>query len=86
MKQVFMRMKKSARVDRQEWTQRESVRLHGSLNYFYGAFPLGFLWPVLLTCLVHSPYLVYLSILPCVHTRLLAKMYSTKEPYGYSLS
>ena len=82
-----MRMKKSVRVDRQEWTQRVAEsRPHGSLNYFYGAFPLGFLWAVILICLVHSPYLVYLRILPCVHMHLLAKMYSPEEPYGYSLS
>ena len=29
----------------------------GSLNYFCGAL-LGFLWPIILICLVHNPYLV----------------------------
>ena len=33
----------------------------GSLNYFYGAL-LGFLWPVILICLVHNPYLVSFRI------------------------
>ena len=32
---------------------------HESLNHFYGAFLLGFLWPVIWTCLVLSPILVY---------------------------
>ena len=46
----------------------------GSLNYFYGAFLLSFLWPIILICLIQSPYLVYLRIRPSVHTHLLAKM------------
>ena len=37
---------------------------HGSLNYFYGTFLPGFLWPVILICLVHCLYLVYLRIYP----------------------
>ena len=32
--------------------------------------------------LVHSPYLAYLRVLPCVCSHLLAKMDSTKEAYG----
>ena len=43
---------------------------HGSLNYFYGTFLPGFLWPVILICLVHCLYLVYLRTLPCVHASL----------------
>ena len=39
---------------------------HGSLNHFYGVFSPDFLWPVVLLCLVLSPYLVYLRVLPCV--------------------
>ena len=31
----------------------------GSLNHLYGAFLPGFLWPVILICVVQSPYLVY---------------------------
>ena len=42
----------------------------GSLNYFCGLFLPGFLWPIILICLVHSSYLVYLRILPCVHASL----------------
>ena len=30
-----------------------------SLNYFHGVFLIDFLWPVVLNCLVYSPYLVY---------------------------
>ena len=56
--------------------------LCGSLNYFYGAFLPGFLWPIILICLVHSPYLVYLRIFPCVHTQLLAKMNFTGRGLG----
>ena len=54
----------------------------GSLNHFYGAFLPGFLWPIILLCLVLSLYLVYLRVFPvcaCVH--LLAKMDSSKETY-----
>ena len=54
----------------------------GSLNYLYGVFLLGFLWPIILICLVHSPYLVYLRILPCVCMHVLAKMDSTTKAYG----
>ena len=50
-----------------------SGRQNGSLNYFYGAFLLGFLWPVILLCLVLSLYMVYLGVLPCVHAYLLGK-------------
>ena len=48
---------------------REHVaELHpcGSLNYFYGAFLSDFLWPIILICLVHSPYFVHLRILPWI--------------------
>ena len=48
------------------------------MNHLYGAI-LGFLWPVVLLCLVLSPYLVHLSILPCAYLHLLAKMGSSKE-------
>ena len=43
---------------------------HGSLNYFHGAFLLSFLWPSILTCLVHVPYLVYQDPPICVHASL----------------
>ena len=63
------------------WAQRESLPC-GSLNHFHGAFLPGFLWPIILLCLVLSPYLVYLRILPCVCAHLLAKMDSSEEAYG----
>ena len=46
----------------------------------------GFPLPIILICLVLSPCLVYLRILPCVHVHLLAKMGSTEGAYGPSIS
>ena len=70
-------------VDRHKGGFREGQsRPNGSLNYIYGAFLLGFLWPVILTFLVHSPYLMCLRILPCVLRHLLAKMNSTAKDCG----
>ena len=57
------------------------LHLCGSLNYFYGA-SCGFLWPIIFICLVHSLYLVYLRIFPCVHMQLLAKMNFTGRGLG----
>ena len=37
---------------------RKELRSHGSLNYFLGAFLPGFIWPVILICLVLSLYSV----------------------------
>ena len=74
---MFIKRKKSTvRVDRHTGRLRGRVpELHlcGNLNYFYGAFLLVFLWPIILICLVHSPYQVYLRILPCVCMHLSAK-------------
>ena len=59
----FIRGRKSTEymwVDTWADSERERVpESHpgGSLNYFYGAFLLGVLWPIILVCLVHSPYL-----------------------------
>ena len=48
-------------------TQRESPWVTPLWHFeFYGAFLPSFLWPLILICLVHSPSLVYLRILPCV--------------------
>ena len=55
----------------------------GRIDHLYGAFLLGFLWPIILICLVLSLYLVYRRILPCVHERLSAKMDSTEEAYEW---
>ena len=55
------------------------LRPQGSLYRLCGAFLLGFLWPIIMICLVRSPYLVHLRILLCVHTHLLAKMDPTEN-------
>ena len=68
-------------IDARAGSERES-RPRGCLNHFYGAFLPGFLWPVVLLCLVLSPYLVELRVLPCVRAHLLAKMDSSEEAYG----
>ena len=57
--------------------ERES-RPCGGLNHLCVAFLPGFLWPVILLCLVLSPYLVYLRVLPCVRT------YALKLPSSVS--
>ena len=65
------------------WTGTEAESCPcGGLNHFYGAFLPGFLWPIILICLVHSPYLVYLRILPGMHTHLLVKVDPTKKASG----
>ena len=64
---------------------KRELRPHGKLNHLYGAFFPGSLRPIILICQAHSPYLVYLRILPCVHIHLLAKIDYTKEAYGYSI-
>lgn len=82
----FFRKKKSTlHVDTHTGRFRGRVpelRPSVSLSYFYVVFPPGFLWPIILTCLVHSPYLMYLRNLPGVHMHLLAKMNSTAKAYG----
>lgn len=58
----------------------------GSLNDLYRVFLMGF--PVIsrLLCLVHSPHVVDLRVLPCVCTHLLAQMDFTEKLYGYRTS
>ena len=66
-------------------TQRQRVtESHpcGNLNSFYGTFLLGFLWPSVLICLVHSSYLVYLRILLCVRMHLLVKIGPIAKTWG----
>ena len=69
-------------MDRRVGGLRERERPGGSLNHFYGAFLPGFLWLIILICLVLNPCLVYLRVLPCVRAHLLAKMDSSEEAYG----
>ena len=77
----LLRGKKSTvHVDRDRQKVSES-HPRGSLN-ICGSFLLGFLWPIILTFLVHHTYLVYLGILPCVLMNLLAKMNSTAKDCG----
>ena len=69
-------------ADRRTGSLRERVSGScpgGSLNYFYGAFLPVFLWPVILICLVRSPYLVTLRTVPYVCTHLLVKMDFTEK-------
>ena len=68
-------------IDTRVGSEKES-RPRGSLNHLYGAFLLGFLWPIILLCQILSSYLVYLRVLPCVRAHLLAKVDSSKEVYG----
>ena len=53
--------------------------------HYYGVFLPGFLEPVILICLVHSPYLGFLRILPHVLTHPLAEMGPTAEATGWSI-
>ena len=62
--------------------QRKSRTVMGVYITCMGHFFLVFLWPDILICLVRSPYVVHLRILPCVHTHLLAKTDSPEEVYG----
>ena len=69
------------------WTGTEAgskteSRFCGGLNHSYGAFLPGFLWPIILICLVQSLYLVYLRNLPCMCTHVLTKMDSNEEAYA----
>ena len=68
-------------IDTRVVSERKSCP-RGGLNPFYGAFILGFLWPVILLCLVLSPYLVCLRVLPYVCTQLSAKKDSSKGACG----
>ena len=54
----------------------------GSLNHFTGHFFQVFLQSIILICLVRSSDLVYLRILPCLHTHLSAQMDSSEEACG----
>ena len=66
--------------DTWEVSEREPC-LHGSLNHLYGAFLPGFLWLIILLCLVLSSYLILLRALSCVHAHILAKIDSSEEAY-----
>ena len=57
-------------------------RPRDSWNYFYGVFLLVFVWPIIVICLVHGPYFIYLRMLPRLPMHLLVKMDSTAKAYG----
>ena len=79
------RVKEEKRVCEQTYmgdSEREFGGPPGGLNPLYRAFLLGLFWPIILLCLILSPDLVYLSILPHMHMYLLAKMDSREETYG----
>ena len=80
---IFIKRTKSTlHVDRHMGGLRAraaEVHQNCSLNYFYKALLPGFLWPIILICLIHSSYLVNLRILPCVHMHLLARLDFTEK-------
>ena len=81
---VFIRRKK-VYVDRLTWAvQRESCTIMVWKAYME-QYLLGFLWPIILLCLILSPCLVYLVALLYVCMHLLAKMDSSEKGYGWSL-
>ena len=72
-------------IDTQTDSGRERIaELHpwSNLYYFYGVSLLYFLWPIILICLVHSSYLVYLKVFSCIHMHVLAKMGFSGKVYG----
>ena len=82
---AFKRKKSTVSVHRHTASLRgRAAEAHplGSLDHLYGAFLLVFLWPITLFCLIQSPYLIYLKILPGRHTQLLAEMNSMAKAYG----
>ena len=83
---VFIRGKRGAvRVDRHMGRLRGRVLSRALVAVSItcmGVLLLGFLWPIILICLVQSPHLIYLRILPCVCMHLLAKVDSTTMVYG----
>ena len=86
---VFIRGKRGAvRVDRHMDGLRGRVLSRALVAVSItcmGALLLGSLWPIILICLVQSLYLIYLRILPCVCTHLLAQVDSTAKAYEYSI-
>ena len=80
-KAFISRNKNTLGVDRCTSGLRELYN-HGILNHLYGAFLPGFLWPIILLCLVLNPYLASFRVCPCVHMHLSARMDSGEEVYG----
>ena len=81
---VFIRRKKSTvYVDRHTGRLRGRIAPSWQFKLLICGISSRFPWPIILICLVQSSYLLYLRILPCAHTHLLAKM---KEVYGWVAS
>ena len=94
VKYLLQEKKSTVHVDRHmggqthRWAQRENcwvIPLWWPELLLWG-ISFIFSWPIILTCLVQSPYLVYIRILPCVCTYHLVKMDSTEDVYGYQLT
>ena len=81
-KVIIRRKKGTVCVNRHTGGLRDTSHPHGNLNHLCGAFLLGFLWPVILICLVLSLCLVHLRILPHVHGDLSTKLDSSQETNG----
>ena len=72
---------------------RHSSRLKGrvkshpreSLNHFHGAFLPGFLWSIILICLIQSLYLKYLNILPYATCISQPRWILLQKPMGRTL-
>ena len=78
--EMFIRWKKGSYELTHTGGLRE-FRSRCGLKDLFQTFLPGFLWPIILLCLVLSLYLVYLRSSP-VCAYLLAKMESSKEAYG----
>ena len=69
-KAFISRNKNTLGVDRRTSGLRELYN-HGILNHLYGAFLPGFLWPIILLCLVLNPLSGFFQGLPmCSHASL----------------
>ena len=61
-KVMIRRKKGTVCVNRHIGGLRDTSHPHGNLSHLCGAFLWGFLWPVILICLVLSLYLVHLRV------------------------
>ena len=77
--EVFIR-RESVHVNRLIWVDLESVVPLGV--WIIWGVSSGFLWPIILLCLVLSLYLVYLRILSRVHCISLPRWILAKRPMG----
>ena len=86
IKYLLKGKKSTIPVDRHTGRLRE-LQPCSSLYYFHGVFHMGFLWPVILNCLVHSPYLVYLRLeMASLLTQLVKNLPAMWESWAQFLS